>query len=64
MTELDSGFLFIMSAGEGSSWPCWPRVDADAGFIGYEMNQLVKSVAEHLVTPVRHSDGSADGAGE
>lgn len=64
VTELDSGFLFIMSAGEGSLLAVLARVDADAGFIGHQMTQLVKSVAEHLVTPARHTDVPADGAGE
>ncbi|MFE2426948.1 roadblock/LC7 domain-containing protein [Streptomyces sp. NPDC059373] len=29
---------------------------ADAGMVGYEMATLLKSVAEHLVIPTRHSD--------
>lgn len=63
VTELSSGFLFVMGAGQGSSLGVLCSPEADYGVVGYEMNQLVESVAEHLATAVRTSEASDDGAG-
>ncbi|MEU3188828.1 roadblock/LC7 domain-containing protein [Streptomyces sp. NPDC006923] len=56
VAELDSGFLFVMSGGEGSLLAVQAGADADPGVIGNEMSLLVASVKPHLVTPVRERE--------
>jgi predicted regulator of Ras-like GTPase activity (Roadblock/LC7/MglB family) len=54
VAELDDTLLFVSSAGFGSVLTLLADRDADAGIIGYEMSQLVKSVRPFLATPTRH----------
>ncbi len=60
VAELDDTLLFVSSAGYGSVLAVLADREADAGVLGYEMSQLVKSVRPFLSTPARHA---GDGAG-
>ncbi|HEX5495050.1 MAG TPA: roadblock/LC7 domain-containing protein [Mycobacteriales bacterium] len=54
VVELDDTLLFVTSAGLGSVLAVLADREADAGVLGYEMSQLVKSVHSFLATPARH----------
>lgn len=60
VAELDDTLLFVSSAGFGSVLTVLADREADAGVLGYEMSQLVKSVRPFLATPAR-SGGNAAG---
>ena len=60
VAELDDSLLFVSSAGHGSVLTVLADREADAGVLGYEMAQLVKSVRPFLVTPARQP-GAATG---
>ncbi|GAA3728688.1 putative regulator of Ras-like GTPase activity (Roadblock/LC7/MglB family) [Spinactinospora alkalitolerans] len=53
VVELDDTLLFISSAGFGSVLAVLADREADAGVLGYEMSQLIKSVRPFLATPAR-----------
>jgi predicted regulator of Ras-like GTPase activity (Roadblock/LC7/MglB family) len=53
LAELDDTLLFVCSAGFGSVLAVVAGRDADAGVLGYQMAQLVKSVRPFLATPAR-----------
>lgn len=53
VVEMDSAFLFVMSAGEGSCLAVLAAADVDAGLVAYEMTILVKRVGEHLAVNPR-----------
>jgi predicted regulator of Ras-like GTPase activity (Roadblock/LC7/MglB family) len=53
IVEMESAFLFVTAAGEGSCLAVLASVSADAGLIAYEMAVLVKRVGEHLSVRVR-----------
>jgi predicted regulator of Ras-like GTPase activity (Roadblock/LC7/MglB family) len=53
VAELDDSLLFVSSAGFGSVLTVLASREADAGVLGYEMAQLVKSVRPFLSTPAR-----------
>jgi predicted regulator of Ras-like GTPase activity (Roadblock/LC7/MglB family) len=57
VAELDDTLLFVSSAGFGSVLAVLAEREADAGVIGYEMSQLVKSVRPFLATPARKQGG-------
>jgi predicted regulator of Ras-like GTPase activity (Roadblock/LC7/MglB family) len=57
VAELDDTLLFVSTAGSGAVLAVLAGRGADAGVLGYEMSQLVKSVRPYLVTPARHSVG-------
>jgi predicted regulator of Ras-like GTPase activity (Roadblock/LC7/MglB family) len=61
VAELDDTLLFVSSAGFGSVLTVLADRDADAGVLGYEMFQLVKSVRPFLSTTVRNAAPAADG---
>ena len=46
--EMESGFLFVTAAGEGSCLAVLATASADVGLVAYEMAILVKRVGEHL----------------
>ncbi|MHB1431907.1 MAG: roadblock/LC7 domain-containing protein [Streptosporangiaceae bacterium] len=48
IVELESAFLFVTAAGEGSCLAVLADSTADAGLIAYEMAVLVKRVGQHL----------------
>lgn len=63
VAELDDTLLFVSSAGFGSVLTVLADREADAGVLGYEIAQLVKSVRPFLVTPARNSGTTVQGAG-
>ncbi len=46
--EMDSAFLFVMAAGEGSCLAVLASQGADVGLVAYEMALLVRRVGQHL----------------
>jgi len=48
IVEMDTAFLFVVAAGEGSSLAVLCPAAADAGLIAYEMAVLMKRVGQHL----------------
>jgi predicted regulator of Ras-like GTPase activity (Roadblock/LC7/MglB family) len=48
VVEMDSAFLFVTAAGEGSCLAVLAGANVDAGLVAYEMTVLVKRVGEHL----------------
>ena len=48
IVELESAYLFVTAAGEGSCLAVLANAGADAGLIAYEMAVLVKRVGQHL----------------
>jgi predicted regulator of Ras-like GTPase activity (Roadblock/LC7/MglB family) len=55
VAELDDTLLFVSSAGFGSVLTVLADREADAGVLGYEMAQLVKSVRPFLAMPARQT---------
>lgn len=64
VAELDDTLLFVSSAGYGSVLTVLAEREADAGVLGYEMSQLVKSVRPFLATPARKPDVAAGTVGQ
>lgn len=60
VAELDDTLLFVSTAGSGAVLAVLAGRDADAGVLGYEMSQLVKSVRPYLATPARHPVSSGE----
>jgi len=58
IVELESAFLFITAAGEGSCLAVLASTEADAGLIAYEMALLVKRVGQHLGVRPRPAQAS------
>jgi predicted regulator of Ras-like GTPase activity (Roadblock/LC7/MglB family) len=61
VAELDDTLLFVSSAGFGSVLTVLADREADAGVLGYEMAQLVKSVRPFLSTPARKQRATVQG---
>jgi predicted regulator of Ras-like GTPase activity (Roadblock/LC7/MglB family) len=60
IVEMESAFLFVTAAGEGSCLAVLASADADAaGHIAYEMAVLVRRVGEHLAVSARPSAAEA-----
>lgn len=57
VAELDDTLMFVSSAGYGSVLAVLADRETDAGVLGYEMSQLVKSVRPFLSTPTRQPGG-------
>lgn len=55
VAELDENLLFVSTAGSGAVLAVMASREADAGVLGYEMSQLVKSVRPYLATPARQA---------
>jgi predicted regulator of Ras-like GTPase activity (Roadblock/LC7/MglB family) len=53
IVELESAYLFVTAAGEGSCLAVLASTGADAGLIAYEMALLVKRVGQHIGVPSR-----------
>lgn len=60
VAELDKTLLFVAAAGSGTVLAVLADRGTDAGVLGYEMAQLVKSVRPHLATPARGAVGLND----
>ncbi len=59
--ELDTAFLFVTAAGEGSCLAVLAAADADAaGHIAYEMAVLVRRVGEHMAVNTRPPISTAE----
>ena len=48
IVELETAYLFVTAAGDGSCLAVLASLGADAGLIAYEMALLVKRVGQHL----------------
>jgi predicted regulator of Ras-like GTPase activity (Roadblock/LC7/MglB family) len=46
--EMDSAFLFVMAAGEGSCLAVLAAQGADVGLVAYEMTLLITRVGQHM----------------
>jgi predicted regulator of Ras-like GTPase activity (Roadblock/LC7/MglB family) len=53
VVEMESEFLFVTAAGEGSCLAVLSATSADVGLVAYEMAVLVKRVGEHLAVNPR-----------
>jgi predicted regulator of Ras-like GTPase activity (Roadblock/LC7/MglB family) len=51
--ELDSAFLFVMAAGEGTCLAVVSSADANVGVIAYEMAMMVRRMGKYLGTRPR-----------
>jgi predicted regulator of Ras-like GTPase activity (Roadblock/LC7/MglB family) len=60
--EMESVFLFVTAAGQGTCLALLSSVEADAGLIAYEMATLVKRVGLHLSASPRSAGEQGDGA--
>ena len=60
IVEMDTAFLFVTSAGEGSCLAVLSPASADAGLVAYEMAILVKRVGEHLAVDSRPVSPNAE----
>jgi len=58
IVEMDSSFLFVTAAGDGSCLAVLSPAAADAGLIAYEMAVLVKRVGQHLSVNPRPAIGA------
>jgi predicted regulator of Ras-like GTPase activity (Roadblock/LC7/MglB family) len=48
VVEMESAFLFVMAAGEGSCLAVLAALGGDMGLVAYEMAMLVRRVGSHL----------------
>ncbi|MBO0837778.1 MAG: roadblock/LC7 domain-containing protein [Actinobacteria bacterium] len=63
IVEMESAFLFVTAAGEGSCLAVLASADAGAaGQIAYEMAVLVRRVGEHLAVDPRSAAGTTGAA--
>ncbi|MBB4912938.1 roadblock/LC7 domain-containing protein [Streptosporangium saharense] len=53
IVEMESAFLFVTAAGQGTCLAVLSTADADVGHIAYEMAMLVKRVGQHISTRPR-----------
>jgi predicted regulator of Ras-like GTPase activity (Roadblock/LC7/MglB family) len=60
VVEMESAFMFVTAAGEGSCLAVLAGADVDAGLVAYEMTVLVKRVGEHLGVSPRPSASPAE----
>jgi predicted regulator of Ras-like GTPase activity (Roadblock/LC7/MglB family) len=61
IVEMESAFLFVTAAGEGSCLAVLATADADAaGQIAYEMAVLVRRVGEHMAVSARPHQPTAE----
>jgi len=51
--EMESAFLFVTAAAEGSCLAVLAAAGVDLGLVAYEMAVLVKRVGDHLSVPTR-----------
>jgi predicted regulator of Ras-like GTPase activity (Roadblock/LC7/MglB family) len=58
ISEMDSGYLFLMSISDGSSMAVLAARSCDVGQVGYEMALLVERVGAALVPAPRETVGT------
>ena len=51
--EMESAFLFVMAAGQGTCLAVVASADANVGVMAYEMAMLVRRMGKHLTAPPR-----------
>lgn len=56
VTEMDGGFLFLMSIGDSAALAALAARDCDVGQVGYAMTLLVEQVGTVLTPQARHPD--------
>ena len=54
--EMDSAFMFVMAAGEGTCLAVLASADANLGVMSYEMAMLVRRMGVHLTAGPRQAD--------
>jgi predicted regulator of Ras-like GTPase activity (Roadblock/LC7/MglB family) len=54
--EMDSAFLFVMAAGQGTCLAVLATADANLGVMAYEMTMLVRRMGTHLTAAPRYAD--------
>ncbi|KAB1942163.1 roadblock/LC7 domain-containing protein [Micromonospora sp. ALFpr18c] len=60
VVEMESAYLFVTAAGQGTCLAVVSDADADIGLVAYEMAMLVIRVGENLTVPARPSAGAGD----
>jgi predicted regulator of Ras-like GTPase activity (Roadblock/LC7/MglB family) len=58
--EMETAFLFVTAAGQGTCLAVLTAEDADIGLVAYEMAMLVARVGQHLATVARELPGLPD----
>jgi len=53
---MDSAFLFVMAAGQGTCLTVLASADANLGVMGYEMAKLVRRMGVYLTAAPRQAD--------
>lgn len=53
IVEMESAFLFVTAAGQGTCLAVLAEANVDVGHIAYEMAMLVKRVGQHITTNPR-----------
>jgi uncharacterized protein len=54
--EMDTVFLFVMAAGEGTCLAVLAAAEANAAVVAYEMTMLVRRMGKYLTAPPRFHD--------
>src|SRR5277367_6138674 len=54
--EMESAFLFVMAAGQGTCLAVVASADANVGVMAYEMAMLVRRMGRHLTAGPRQAD--------
>ena len=54
--EMESAFLFVIAAGQGTCLAVLTSAEANMGLIAYEMAMLVRRVGKYLATEPRFPD--------
>ncbi len=54
--EMDSAFLFVMAAGQGTCLAVLASAEANLGVMAYEMAKLVRRIGVHLTAAPRQAD--------
>lgn len=60
VVEMESAFLFVTAAAQGTCLAVVSDADADIGLVAYEMAMLVTRVGESLSIPARPTAGTSD----
>jgi predicted regulator of Ras-like GTPase activity (Roadblock/LC7/MglB family) len=61
--EMESAFLVVMAAGEGTCLAVLSSADANVGVMAYEMTMLVRRMGKYLTAPARTQDDAESNSG-
>jgi predicted regulator of Ras-like GTPase activity (Roadblock/LC7/MglB family) len=61
--EMESAFLVVMAAGEGTCLAVLSSADANVGVMAYEMAMLVRRMGKYLTAPARAHDDAESTSG-